>query len=62
MPSEHPNIAACPQCGTILVWTPRVLVHPLSEERGAIRRALGAYWSHHAAHKVRRPVPPLPRP
>src|SRR5439155_21061257 len=44
MRAELPTIASCPHCGTILLRTPRVLVHPMSGERERIRRALGGFW------------------
>ncbi|MBV8316306.1 MAG: serine/threonine protein kinase [Planctomycetaceae bacterium] len=48
MPPEHTTIAARPRRGTVLVWTPRVLVHPTLRERCIFRRALAAGWPRHA--------------
>ncbi len=48
MPPEHTTIAARPRRGTVLVWTLRVLVHPISRERCTFRRALVANRPRHA--------------
>ena len=51
MASELPTLAACPHCGTILLWAPGMLVHPAPEERATMRRALGLFWFTHSRLK-----------
>ena len=49
MSTSGPPIASCPHCGTILLWTPEALVHPMPGERQHIRALLGPSWFAHAA-------------
>lgn len=48
MSTAQPTIAACPNCGMILLRTAGGLVHPIPGEQEKIRRILGNYWFEHS--------------